>query len=93
MIIVRGVNKLEAKYIIDLSFYKQHFIKFQHTEYSKNFINHYNELENMIHVHDKKILNHFIYLNSLELLIEMMKNNMFSLNELSRYLLINVTHL
>ncbi|KAK8883974.1 hypothetical protein M9Y10_043077 [Tritrichomonas musculus] len=88
-IIERGVDKLEAKYIIELAVYKQHYFKFEQTEYTKYFINHYDELK---YVRDgnkvfgkrksgtwQRDSRDKYYLISLELLIEMMKNNMFSL--------------
>lgn len=89
-IIERGVSKNDAKYLIyqiELAIYKEHFFIYEKTNCTRYFIQHYNELK------DLKDPNKIIgkrksgtyqrdsrekyCLNSLELLIEMMKNNLF----------------
>ena len=87
-IIDRGVDKENAKYHIELALYKQHYFKFEKTQYTRYFIKNYEELkwvDNGNKIVGKRKTGTYkrdsreeYYLNSLELLIEMMNNKMFS---------------
>ncbi len=84
----RGVNKDTAKYKIELGMYKDHYFVYERTKYTRYFIQHYEELKNVRDAH--KIIGKNKYnkyqrdsrvkycLNSLELLIEMMKQGLFT---------------
>lgn len=88
MIIGRGVDENIAEYHIELALYKEHYFKYEMTEYSKYFIKNYKELEwveNGNKVVGKRKSGTYqrdsrekYYLNSLELVIEMMSQDMFS---------------
>ena len=87
-IIDRGVDENIAEYHIELALYKEHYFKYEMTEYSKYFIKNYKELEwveNGNKVVGKRKSGTYqrdsrekYYLNSLELVIEMMSQDMFS---------------
>ena len=82
-----GVTKDKSKYQIELGYYKEHYFIYEKTNYTKYFIQHFEELK------DIKDANKIIgkrrtgtyqrdsrasyYLNSLEILREMMKCNLF----------------
>lgn len=87
-ILDRGVDESKAKYHVELALYKQHYFKFEMTQYTRYFIKNIEELkwvDNGNKVVSKRNTGTYkrdsrekYYLNSLELLIEMMKNDMFS---------------
>ncbi|KAK8881897.1 hypothetical protein M9Y10_044534 [Tritrichomonas musculus] len=87
-IIERGVKEEDAEYNIELAIYREHYFKYKMTDYTRYFIKNYNDLKfvddgNRVvgkrksgtWQRDKRVT---YYLNSLELVIEMMNNGMFS---------------
>ncbi len=84
----RGITKDKAKYKIELGMYKEHYFVYEKTKYTRYFIQHYEELKDVKESY--KIIGKNKYnkyqrdsrikycLNSLELLIEMMKQGLFT---------------
>ena len=86
-IIERGVPKNESKYQIELAMYKEHYFVYEKTKYTRYFIQHYEELKDLkdpYKIIGKRKSGTYqrdsrskYCLNSLELMIEMMNQNLF----------------
>ena len=86
-IIERGVPKSKSKYQIELAVYKEHYFVYEKTKYTRYFIQHYEELKDLKDAYKivgkrktgtyQRDSRTSYCLNSLDLLIEMMNNNLF----------------